>query len=186
MKISKESQKKIKEIEEKMSVDNREGDLYRARSLTVGTCFGGTTEVMMRGNNGYMWTPLQPVEVIELINQLAANVGCHVALKPKKDFASWRDWRVTDEEKERLHGWAPFVNDIAPYNQLGASGMDPQVVAALEAGGILTEDFGGSAGHNGQPGANVFVGVNNRRNKNVVATEKPKNRRSSKRTAKAA
>ena len=184
MKLSKESQLKLKQLEEKMSVDNREGDLSRARSLTVGTCFGGTTEIMMRGNNGYMWTPLQPVEVVELINQLAANVGCHVALKPKNDFSSWREWRVPPEEKERLNGSAPFVNDMAPYNQLGAQGMDPQVIAALNAGGILTEDFGGAAGGKGQPGANIFVGVNNRRNKDVVAIEKPKNRRSSKRAAK--
>lgn len=164
--------------------------LQRAVSISVGTAFGGTTEISMRAeNNGSLWCYMQPVEVIELIHQLAANVGCHVALKPRKDFSSWRDWRVTDEEHERLNGWAPFVNDMAPYNQLGAKGMDPEVVAALNAGAILTESGGGAAGEGttkGQPGANVFVGVNNRSNTNeTVAIEKPKNRRNTKRTAKA-
>ena len=179
-----------------MSADTREGDLSRARSLTVGTCFGGTTEIMMRGNNSYMWAPLQPVEVVELINQLAANIGCHIALKPKKDFASWRDWRVTEEEKASLNGWAPFVNDMAPYNQLGAAGVDPEILKALDAGGKLNETSGGHGGNaeylilkpgspsgRGQPGASVFDYESFLRSKeNVVAPEKPKNRRNTKRT----
>jgi len=158
-------------------------------SITVGTAFGGTTEVSMRSDDGRnVWCLMQPVEVIELIHQLSANVGCHVALKPRKDFASWRDWRVTEDEQQRLQGWAPFVNDMAPYSQLGANGMEPEVVAALNAGAILTESGGGAGGKGnapGQPGANVFVGVNNRSNENVMATEKPKNRRNAKRTTKA-
>ncbi len=184
--MKKQLQKRIQEIDDEFQARNRENELNRARSITIGTAFGGTSEIMMRGNNNFMWTTLQPVEVVELINQMAANIGCHVALKPRKDFASWRDWRVTDEEKERLNGGVPWVNDIEPYSQLGANGMDPKVVAALEAGGILTEAGGGIASGNAQPGANVFVGVNNRSKENVMAIEKPKNRRSAKRTAKAA
>ena len=176
MKPSKQAQNKLKELEERMSVDNREGDLSRARSITVGTCFGGTTEIMMRGNNTYMWTPMQPVEVVELINQLAANIGCHVALKPKKDFASWRNWRVTDEEREHLNGHPPFVNDIAPYNRVGMEGLDPELEKALANDGKILEFGGGSGGHpNTTP----------RRAKNVMAIEEPKNRRSSKRASKA-
>lgn len=190
--MNKETKKKFQEFQEKMSVASLEGDMNRARSVTVGTCFGGTTEVMMRGNSSYMWCALQPVEVIELIHQLAANVGCNVALKPRKDFASWRDWRVTEEDKIAYNGWPPFVNDMAPYNQLGASGMDPDIVKALEAGGQLTETGGGAGAQNGisnsaagQNGANAFdMNAFLRSKENVVATEKPKDRRGVKRTTK--
>lgn len=190
--MKKELQQKMRDLEERMMADTREGDLSRARSITVGTCFGGTTEIMMRGNNGYMWTPMQPVEVVELINQLAANIGCHVALQPKKDFASWREWRVTDEEKKHLNGWAPFVNDMAPFMQVGIKGLDPELEKALADGGKILE-FGGGVGGGAIEG--IYEGGDAgvpaeelicRRDKNVVATEKPKNRRSSKRTAKAA
>lgn len=184
----KSAQEKLDELEAERILRNRIAAQSRAVSVTVGTAFGGTTEISMRSDDGRsVWCLMQPVEVVELIHQLSANVGCHVALKPRKDFASWRDWRVTDEEHERLNGWAPFVNDMAPYNQLGAQGMDPAVVAALNAGGILKEEMGGSGGQgggNGQPGANIFVGVKHKGDENVVAIEKPKNRRSTKRSAK--
>ena len=197
--MNKEVEQKIQEFNDRMTIDTREGDLCRARSITVGTCFGGTTEIMMRGNNSYMWTPMQPVEVVELINQLAANIGCHVALKPRKDFASWRDWRVTEEEKVALNGWAPFSNDISPYNQLGARGVDPDILKALDAGGQLNHVGGGAGGNGedlvltsgspsgrGQPGASVFDYEAFLRSKeNVVATKKPKNRRGAKRATKA-
>jgi len=99
----------------------------RARSITVGTAFGGTAELIMRSeNNDYIWCNMQPVEVIELIHQLAANVGCSADLKPRKDFASWRDWRVSEAEKKHLQGHAPFVNDMAVFQKLGASGYNDE------------------------------------------------------------
>jgi hypothetical protein len=77
--------------------------LIRARSVTVGTAFGGTTEVSMRGNGDkFLYSIMQPVEVIELIHQLAANIGCHIAVKPRDDFGSWREWRVPECRKEAL------------------------------------------------------------------------------------
>ena len=169
-------------FDEQMEIDHREGDLNRARSVTVGTCFGGTTEIMMRGNKNYMWTPMQPVEVIELIHQLAANVGCQVALKPRQDFASWRNWRVTEEEKKHLNGHPPFVNDMAPFQQLGATGVDPELLAVLDNGGKAIE-FGGGQPFEGSP--DHIIDFTKEGIQNVMATEKPKNRRSSKRTAKA-
>jgi hypothetical protein len=51
---------------------------------------------------GIMWCIMQPVEVTELIHQLAANIGCHIAVKPRDDFASWREWRVSEAEKKHL------------------------------------------------------------------------------------
>lgn len=117
--------KKIREIEAKMSAESVENNYSRARSIMVGTAFGGTSEIMMRGDGGrHLWCLMQPVEVIEFIHQLAANVGCQAQLTPRKDFSSWRDWRVSEAEKKHLNGHAPFVNDMAVFQKLGASGYD--------------------------------------------------------------
>lgn len=119
--------KKIRELEAKMDLENRESNYNRARSISVGTSFGGTSEIMMRGDGGrHLWCVMQPVEVIELIHQLSANVGCHVQLAPRKDFSSWRDWRVSEAEKKHLNGHAPFVNDMAVFQRLGASGYNDE------------------------------------------------------------
>lgn len=110
--------------QEKILRDNR-ADLTRARSITVGTAFGGTSEITMRMDDGTsVWCVMQPVEIIELIHQLAANVGCNVGLQPRKDFASWREWRISQAEKQHLNGHPPFVNDMAVHQQLGASNYD--------------------------------------------------------------
>lgn len=117
---SKKHEARMQALNEYMSEEARGGDLYRARSVTVGTSFGGTTEMMMRRNDGtVVWAPLQPVEVIELIHQLAANVGCHLHLTPRRDFASWRSWQVTEEERAHLNGFPPFPNDITPALDIG-------------------------------------------------------------------
>lgn len=119
--------KKFQNLQAKMDVENLESNYNRARSITVGTSFGGTSEIMMRADGGrHLWCVMQPVEVIELIHQLAANVGCNAQLTPRKDFASWRDWRVSEAEKKHLNGHAPFVNDMAVFQRLGASGYDDE------------------------------------------------------------
>lgn len=119
--------KKIQELEAKMDLENRESNYNRARSFMVGTAFGGTTEIMMRGDGGrHLWCLMQPVEVVEFIHQLAANVGCNVQLTPRKDFASWRDWRVSEAETKHLNGHPPFVNDMAVFHKLGASGYNDE------------------------------------------------------------
>jgi hypothetical protein len=118
---------KLRQMEAEMDLENRESNRNRARSITVGTAFGGTTEVMMRSDGGrHIWCTMQPTEVVELIHQLAANVGCNIALKPRNDFASWRDWRVSEAEKKHLNDHAPFVNDMAVFQQLGASGYNDE------------------------------------------------------------
>ena len=152
----------LRKLDEQMSLENRNGDLRRARAVTVGTSFGGTTEIMMRGNDGsILWTPMQPVEVIELIHQLAANVGCHINLQPRKDFSSWREWKVTEEERLHLQGHPPFPNDMAPHVQVGSNLPPPEQ----------------------QPGLKIEVPI--RSEENVVATKKTVNRRNIKRTTKA-
>ena len=123
----KEKRRRVQDIEEHLALDNVASNLDRARSITVGTAFGGTTEVIMRGNDArYLWCVMQPVEVIELIHQLSANVGCSAELKPRRDFSSWRDWRVSEAEKKHLQGHAPFANDMAVFQKLGAAGYNDE------------------------------------------------------------
>lgn len=112
-------------INHEMSEKSRMGDMNRARSFQVGTAFGGITEISMRAGDGVTyWAQLQPVEVVEIIQQLAANIGCHVAIKPREDFSTWREWKVEDELKLAYNGWAPWVNDISPHLHIG-TGMAP-------------------------------------------------------------
>lgn len=124
----KDKENKLKDIYNQQEIDNLEATLNRARSITIGTCFGGTTEVIMRDSAGrVMWSPMQPVEVVELIHQLAANIGCHINLVPRNDFASWRAWNYSKEELEHYRGsqilpgvgHAPHSNDMAPHRDVG-------------------------------------------------------------------
>ena len=121
--------KQLEEIQAEMEIKNIKSNMDRARSITVGTAFGGTTEITMRGDGGaYLYSIMQPVEVIELIHQLAANVGCHINLQPRNDFSSWRGWKVPENnllghnvQNPMLNGSGhpPFSNDMAPHNKTG-------------------------------------------------------------------
>jgi hypothetical protein len=92
---------------------------------------------------------MQPVEVIELIHQLAANVGCHLQLVPRKDFSSWRDWKYTEAELAHYRGeqflpgvgWPPHPNDMAPHSQVGANLPPPEQQPGLN----FTETSNGEA-----------------------------------------
>jgi hypothetical protein len=145
----------------------------RARSVTVGTCFGGTVELSVRradGTNTY--AILQPVEVIEIVHQLAASVGCHIHIQPRKDFSSWRDWKYTEEELSHYRGvqhmpaigWPPHPHDISPHNQVGASLPAPDQ----------------------QPGLQPALMARSNENEQTVATEKTVGRKRTKRAAAAA
>lgn len=167
--------KKLRELEAKMDLENRESNLNRARSITVGTSFGGTTELLMRSDGGrHLWCPMQPVEVIELIHQLAANVGCHIAIKPREDFGSWREWRLPDAEKKHLNGHAPFVNDMAVFQRLGAIGFDQQEAEATMEEWLAQKEYEYVNG-----AAKMKKEVKNE----TVATKKPTNGRKLKRPA---
>ena len=179
--MSKKHEAQMREIEQRMILENRENDLSRARSITVGTCFGGTTEIMVRGNDGrVLWLPMQPVEVIELIHQLSANVGCHIQLKPRDDFSSWREWRVSEAEKKHLNGHAPFVNDMAVFQQLGANNFDQASAEATVEHNLAQKEYEYVNG--GATKAQKKRGI---KNGNTVAIEKPINGRTAKRTPKA-
>ena len=165
--------KRIKELLDRQSEESLAANLNRARSVTVGTAFGGTTELMLRGNDGnVIWAIMQPVEVVELIHQLAANVGCHIHLQPRNDFASWRQWKHTDAELEHYrHGGAallspgvghpPHVNDMAPHQHIGQNLSAPEQ----------------------QPGLQPAMMARSKENEQTVADQKPVKRRSTKRAA---
>ena len=165
-----EKRKRLEEIKTAAEVKAIQEGLTRARSITVGTAFGGVTELSMRGQGGdYLYCIMQPVEVIELIHQLSANVGCHISLQPRKDFSSWRDWKYTEEEL--LHyrgnntgfgiGHAPHVSDMAPHMQVGANLPPPDQ----------------------QPGLKIKETI--KEQEHVMATKKIINQRNTKRATKA-
>lgn len=93
-KTESEIRKKILELYEENELANLEANKNRAKSVTVGTAFGGSVELSMRGDYGNLWAIMQPVEVVELIEQLASGVGLQIAMRPRQDFASWRGWNV--------------------------------------------------------------------------------------------
>jgi|TARA_R100001530_G_scaffold51724_2_gene38338 hypothetical protein len=95
-------------LKDRLHIADLESHLTRARSMKVGTAFGGIVEISMRSSEGYeVWSHLQPVEAIELIHQLAGQVGCHIHIQPRKDFASWREWNITEEEQKHFSPYAP-------------------------------------------------------------------------------
>jgi len=177
-----EVRKKLAEIQAQQDINRFEADLNRARSVTVGTAFGGTTELSMRGDGGQsLWCLMQPVEVIELIHQLAANAGCHIHLKPRDDFSSWREWRVSEADKKHLNGHVPFVNDMAVFQQLGASNFDQATAEATVEHNIAQKEY---------EYVNGAATVKQKAKKEVnhddtMAIKKTVNRRSAKRTTKA-
>lgn len=164
----------LKSLHKQQEINLLNGELKRARSVTVGTSFGGTTELMLRGSDGaVLWCVMQPVEVVELIHQLAANVGCHIMLKPRDDFSSWREWRVSEAERKHLNGHAPFVNDMAVFQQLGASGFDQAQAEATVTHNLAQKEYEYVNG-----GARIKEPKNE-----AMAIEKPNKRRGTKRAA---
>ena len=168
----KELQTRLNEIRNRQEVEGYESTFNRARAITVGTSFGGTTEVSMRGNGDkFLYCIMQPVEVIELIHQLAANIGCHIAVKPRDDFGSWREWRVPESEKKHLQGHAPFVNDMAVFQRLGAIGFDQAQAEATMEHWLSQKEY---------EYVNGAAQMKKEQANEKVATKKTVNRRSSK------
>ena len=90
---------KIHETYEQNELDSLESTRHRARSITVGTAFGGVVEVNLRSDYTYLYAQMQPIEAVEIIQQLAAGIGVEIAMRPKRDFASWRGWEEVIEQK---------------------------------------------------------------------------------------
>jgi len=155
-----EIDEEIQLAEKEMQLNSVKSNYKRARSVTVGTAFCGTTELTLRGDgDDRLWCLLQPVEVIELIHQLAASNGCHILIKPREDFASWRVWKEEDPAKQLFwNGIAAQANSIIPHQHVG---IDlPPLQVTTEA-------------------------TTKRSKQNAMATQKNINGRSAKRTPKA-
>jgi hypothetical protein len=150
--------------------DGLKENLNRARGVSVGTAFGGAVEINMRGSGGeFLWSVLQPVEVVELINQLSAAIGCHIHIQPRQDFASWRYWKHSEEELAHFRG---------PGNKLG-NGHPPHAKSDGD------EKYKTSLpSPDKQPGLNPALRSD--QNEQTVATEKPVKRGRAKRSATAA
>jgi hypothetical protein len=137
-----EKQKRLNELLAQQDIANFSADLTRSRSISVGTAFGGQTEVSMRSSSGStLWCIMKPVEVIELIHQLAANAGCHIHIKPRDDFASWREWRVSEAEKKHLNGHPPHVNDMGLFEGMGTVGFNQEAVERTLAENLQQEEY---------------------------------------------
>jgi hypothetical protein len=135
MSLSKKNQKKIEqEIAMRTHLNDIAANENRARSVTVGTAFGGVTDLMMRKHDGStVWATLQPVEVVELLHQLAAGIGCNLHLQPRQDFASWRSWKTeTPEQIKQLNGHPPFASDINPHELLARMLPKPKEQPGLQ------------------------------------------------------
>ena len=106
-KVSKTRQQ-IHELYEENELANLKQAQTRARSFTVGTTTGGIIEVGMRGDFANLWYLLQPVEAVEIINQLAAAAGLEIAMRPKQDFSTWRGWDTSLPPSVHWVGAAPW------------------------------------------------------------------------------
>lgn len=94
-------QQRIYDIDIERAALSHEAEMDRARSIYVGKN-SGAVEICMRGDGRkFLWTILHAEEAIELIHSLAGIVGCHIAIRPRDDFAShFRSWTLTEREKK--------------------------------------------------------------------------------------
>ena len=117
--------KQSPEMKEKIRAFHEENELHnmmdntrnRARSITIGTAYGGVIEIALRNEFNNMWTVMQPVEVIEFIESAAAAVGVEIAMRPKQNFTSWRGWNYEGEQPA-------FFAKGSPYPTLEDSELD--------------------------------------------------------------
>jgi hypothetical protein len=87
---------------------------------------------------------------------------------------------LTEAEKLHYNGHVPFVNDMAPFNQVGITGADQALIERLKVEGF--QGVGGGKG--GSLPLHAKQELLNKGEENVVATKKTVNRRSIKRAAK--
>jgi hypothetical protein len=119
-KVSKTRQQ-IQELCEQNELASLQQNQTRARSFSIGATTGGIIEVSMRGDYSNLWYLLQPVEAIEIINQLASAAGVEIAMRPRQDFASWRSWDTSLPPSVHWMGTAPWQLDDDARQQLEAA-----------------------------------------------------------------
>tara|TARA_R110000824_G_scaffold259521_1_gene448243 strand:- start:1105 stop:1575 length:471 start_codon:yes stop_codon:yes gene_type:complete len=117
----KEFKKQFDERQQQTQLESLDANKNRAQAVSIGMSGSGTTEITMRGQDGtFLWNCYQPVQVTEFIHQLAASIGCHIHIQPRKDFASWREWREpSEQEKLHLNGFPPFAEEMLDSTKIG-------------------------------------------------------------------
>ena len=121
----------IQEAYEQNELDSIKSTRNRARSITVGTAFGGVCEVTLRSETNFLYAQIQPTEVVELIEQLAAGVGVEIAMRPKQNFASWRGW---EEVIDQRIGWDKIAWKGAAVWQLNGEQIEEKAQQKLNPG----------------------------------------------------
>jgi hypothetical protein len=129
-KISKTRQK-INKLYEENEYASLEQNKNRARSLTVGTAGGGVIELGMRGDYANLWYQLQPVEAVELINQLASVSGLEIAMRPKQDFSTWRGWDTSLPASIHWVGAAPW--QLSEEQRLELEAMKAKNIKSIQS-----------------------------------------------------
>jgi len=112
---------KINDLYEENEYYSIKANQNRARSVTVGTAFGGVVEISLRSETGFIYALIQPTEVVELIEQLAAGIGVEIAMRPKQNFASWRGW---EEVIDQRIGWDRIAWKGTAAWQLGGERLE--------------------------------------------------------------
>lgn len=112
---------KINDLYEENEYYSIKANQNRARGVTVGTAFGGVVEISLRSETGFIYALIQPTEVVELIEQLAAGIGVEIAMRPKQNFASWRGW---EEVIDQRIGWDRIAWKGAAAWQLGGERLE--------------------------------------------------------------
>lgn len=128
---SSDLRKTIQEAYEQNELDSILSTRSRARSITVGTAFGGICEVTLRSETNFLYAQIQPTEVVELIEQLAAGIGVEIAMRPKQNFASWRGW---EEVIDQRIGWDKIAWKGAAVWQLNGNQIEEEAQKKLNPG----------------------------------------------------
>jgi len=145
--MEKNIKKKLEEIELakklfylEQDLDSLKSNSTRGRSITAGTAFGGLAEIVVRGDGDKrLWVILNPSEVIEFIHQLSGIVGCHINIQPREDFASWRGWKRSEDEKKLEWGGSYGGPNHPPHPVI----QDEAKIGISYQESILTEQLTG-------------------------------------------
>jgi hypothetical protein len=130
----KEFEREFNKKQRMAQLSSLDANKNRAQSVSIGMSASGMTEITMRGEDGtFLFNVYQPVQVTEFIHQLAAGIGCHIHLQPRKDFGSWREWREpTEEDRLHLNGFPPFAGQIRGSEKIGLAPKEKNEITETE------------------------------------------------------
>jgi len=98
----------IETYNEKRELDALRSNDNRARAISCGQMTGGLIEIMLRADTTFLYYICNPVEAVELMEQLAAACGIEILKRPKQDFTAWRSWDLDQPNGVHWKGAAPW------------------------------------------------------------------------------